>query len=109
MSIDQIVTLIVGLGGASGLIAWVRRRDDRKAGISSDERLARRDKAEDRRDTIADRDGLIARLEARLENVEERLTEVERELSLEREWNQLLLAHIWRGDPPPPPPRPKAA
>lgn len=102
------------VGSLSGLAALIKAVHDRRQGLSSNERIARRDAAEDRRDTIGDRDALIdqqqeelARYADRLTKVEDRLTLVERTNRLLWQHNGALIHHIEQGFGPPPPRAPE--
>lgn len=98
---------VVALGGL-GITLW-RTRNDKRAGIRSNE-------LETRRDTISDRDALIDQFQeiiktereerVRQEKVTEiRLNQLEMALQEEREYNRALVEHIWTKKPPPPPKR----
>jgi hypothetical protein len=97
---------VAALFGSGGLGTWVKVIYDRRQGISSNEREARREVAEDRRDTIADRDGLLARALDRLATVEARLDKVEGISTARADHIDVLEDWIWKGKAPPPPPRP---
>lgn len=84
----------------------LKARNDRRAGISSDEREARRDQAEDRRDTIADRDELIKTFLGEVRDLRGRVEIAERGLRVRDDHIDVLEHHIWQGKPPPPPTRP---
>lgn len=113
MTAGDLAIIVVAVLGSGGLGTFVKVIYDRRAGISSEERQARRDEAEDRRDTIADRDALIATMGVRLLQVEERLTAAEdgnvhKALTIRAQGDFIdsLEHHIYKQLPPPPPSRP---
>jgi erythromycin esterase-like protein len=107
VSVEQVL-----LGGAAivgslgGLAALIKAVYDRRAGISGNERQARRDAAEDRRDTIADRDELLRTVLAEVRDLRGRVEMADRGLRLRDDHIDALEHHIYQGKPPPPPPRP---
>lgn len=110
---DWALAMAALIGSLSGVAALVKAIHDRRAGVSADERQARRDQLEDRRDTLGERDAFIDRLSARLERVENRLAAAEdgnvaKALVIRAQGDHIdaLEHHIWRQLPPPPPPRP---
>ena len=113
--IGDIVLLVGAVTSVIGtLIAVFRARTDKKLGISSDERQARREEADDHRDTLANRDAFIDRLNDRLNASEAREAAIQtRYDTLERRYRRLqdytdeLEHHIYTRKGPPPPPRPE--
>ncbi|MCR6706539.1 MAG: hypothetical protein NVV66_18250 [Cellulomonas sp.] len=114
---DQLAGYILGTGGLlSGLAALRGVRNSRKAGVSSDEREARRDEAAQRRDTLGDRDNLIDRLQrdverlttegaemrARVDDLEARLEQTHAALEDERTYTRALVDHSYRHGIQPP-------
>lgn len=106
-AITGILGSVVAVGGF-GLTVW-KTRNDKKAGVSTDERETRRDTVEDRDRLIDQFQEELARVEQRSQLVEAqfeaRLSRVEQELISERNYNAQLLEHIWTQQPPPPPKR----
>lgn len=111
-SAADLALLVAALLGTGGLGTWAKVIYDRRRGISSDERVARRD-------TLADRDTLIEQLIARIETLERWRREEEarrerllRTISAQSQHITLLEAFSWqvyRGEAQPPPPaRPDA-
>ncbi|MCC2033057.1 hypothetical protein [Microbacterium allomyrinae] len=97
-------TTIVAI--ATAVWTGVKTISDRKAGVRSTEHT-------ERRDTVADRDALIDQMQEELRDARAArvATEIEKqrladELSLEREYTQILRDHIYRQKAPPPPTRP---
>lgn len=95
--ITAIASGVVGIAGT--IITWRKVIADRKAGVATDER-------EQRRDTIADRDALIDQLQDDMRDLRDRMSVLEVEYQIERDWNRMLVDHIYRGEKPPPPARP---
>lgn len=98
--------VVTGITGAA--VAIFRARVDAKVGISSNEREARREEAEDRRDTLADRDKLLDTVLTRLRDVEKRLEEVER-IATKRSDHIDVLEQVIYSLGGTPPPRPEGA
>ena len=97
-------TLFVGF--ITALAALLKVYFDRRAGISGNERQARRDAAEDRRDTIADRDSLLTTVLDEVRDLRGRVELADRGLRARDDHIDVLEDHIWKGRPPPPPARP---
>lgn len=120
---EWIDKLLLAGGLLTGVAALLMVRVNRRAGVSGDEREARRDEAAQRRDTIADRDAWIEKLGARVSELEQRDDEKEDRIAAlekdrdywktkyfdEHEYSRQLLDWGYRGAPPPPPPRPTGA
>lgn len=118
---DWIQRILAGGGLLAGIAAVYQVRVSRRAGVSGDEREARRDEAAQRRDTIADRDAFIVQLAGRIEQLEAnevvtdaRIKDLEKERDTwhrrydeEQDYTRILVDHIYRGAEPPPPPRPQ--
>lgn len=93
----------------AAVTALVRARNDKRRGISSDEREARRD-------TIADRDSLLERMERRITTLEQRLDAAEEGniakalvIKAQDSHMDVLEDWIWQRKAPPPPARPDIA
>ena len=89
---------IVAIGGL--VYTLLKNRTDRSLGLASAE-------STNRRDTVSDRDSLIDQLQEEDKRLATRNAVLEREYFIERDWNRLLIDHIFRGKPPPPPKRPE--
>lgn len=119
----QEIALIAGVvtGLLGGAIAVARYLHDRRTGISSDERLARRDKSADwaafaaetrqllaaeRVDSAQLRAALAAK-DARIDHLDARLEEKSRTIRALADHVDVLEHHIWQRLGPPPPARPE--
>lgn len=91
-----VVGIISGAGGATVIKALI----DRRRGIKSDEREARRD-------TVADRDALLETVLTELRGMRNRLDVVESVSRARSDHIDVLEHHIWSGKGRPPPPRPE--
>ena len=107
MTAGEVATWVTLTLGGGGLATLIRMVHDWRKGISSDERQAHRDAAEDRRDTIADRDALLTTVLGEVRELRERVERLEVWRDRARDHIDALEAHIWRGKPPPPPARPE--
>lgn len=87
---------VLGLGGL--FVALRRASADKTLGVSTEERLRRRD-------TIEDRDNYINQLQEDVKDLRDRMSRIEEEYKREQRWNRQLVDHIYRQLPPPPPER----
>ena len=111
-AIGAAVGAVAGLAGA--VVAIWRARIDARTGVSSDERAARREEAEDRRDTIADRDSLLKtvieesrQLREEVRGLRSRVEHLEQVARNRADHIDVLEHHIWSGKGRPPPRRPE--
>ena len=102
--VAALATVIASLLTAGATV--IKSRHDRRFGVSSDEREARRDQSEDRRDTIADRDSFLGTVLSEVRELRGRVEIAERGLRLRDDHIDALEYHIYQGKPPPPPRRP---
>jgi hypothetical protein len=103
-----IATIIVGLVGSGGVVAWRKQRRQSDAGMPSDESEARQiaPAAEWLTDYYkAELEALKGDLKSELKGVRDRVKWLEDERELDAEHIDALEAHIWQQLPPPPPPR----
>lgn len=95
--VPGLLGTVVGLGGL--YVSLRKQRRDEADGVTEQETVMRRD-------TIADRDAFIDQYQEDMMQLRARLSAIEREYEIERDWNRMLVDHIFRGKPPPPPARP---
>lgn len=98
--VGAATALVVAVAGLVGVL------NSRRAGVSGDEREARRDESAQRRDLLADRDALIADLQEERAEWKMRALAAEVSLAIETEWARALVDQIYRlhGQPIPRPP-----
>ena len=104
MNLDDIVAKVLSAGALlGGIAAMLGATRSRRAGVKADEREARKVEAEQRRDTIADRDALIETLQEDVKELRDRVDRLDDFLRAERDYNRVLLDHIYRNGGTPPP------
>lgn len=81
--------LIVTLSGVG--LAWAQMTHNKRAGVSSDEHVARADEQVERRDTIADRDAMIDQLTEDCASWRTRALAAE---ARELEWIAVVSGHV---------------
>lgn len=108
---------VLAIGGLATVLtaggALLRVQHDRRAGVSGNEREAKRDEradwatfAAEYRQALEDERRRGTEQLARIDELEARLEEKSRLIRAQGDHIDVLEHHIWRGYGPPPPPRP---